>query len=1316
MPRHESGKPIEVVEEQVLGYLNFSSGAHDAQFYGNVDQLFEAAEEAAGEPVEWQTVTSQLLAAVDRLEGSGAAFSDATQARTVVRVVHEHLLSTFLEFHSDLLFHQTGKSMFNSFFVARALEATLCQGGPWDETRRIIRGAISQLNDYIGYRPVATLETHKSEPYPHERVSPVPLFIRGAGAAHGRYQEVVEAALDLLKHTDPDILQVAHFDSEALDELSLDPRAFDFDHPVNKRPNYQFGEWDAQRIDQQGRYRRFIVQQVTMDALMSRVETTSDEPRDDLVFEAAAVLAGTVLMGSGISGWGPGAHDSNVTLGNLVQSIAAYRDAFYERLFERVDGRRAERLRNEAELLKQPFGGARQHLNNQLSRLRASQMEHVHLARLFAQMGHYDSARDEASRVPAPSARMLCQMDCWLTAANVAVERGQIHEASTYLPLIRDLLERAIQCGAVIDPWNILGMDAQFSVFPALENSVHDERADELVSLMHRIFSLYSRIWSESAARHDEPLCAVADEQFRETAEWWQRFAAHEVESVEAVDPFDAYRAAKHVAKALDLWHRGGASAGDVAFWAPHAEMFDSPQAYALVVDALLQRNDFVASMGLLIHWLSESRRVPLEVGEYSFHELAERWMLGVREGSLAGELEAWPLIKRFFECLEVNADNLWRPPKFELQANAPAESPFEETEDPEDAEEGGIYGAAYSEVVYQDSTDDGIDASLHESGSPESHEEIVHEAHRIELHLGFSHCLARLWKLAAVGPWLAASELQQITEMSDVLLHWIAEAARSLKPLDDLMSDVRSYRLKPPQSDQESLLQYDRERLVKESLLESVITCKVEMAEALQFLCAGSIAHADLDTDKLKDQVELQPDEWESVELFGGMLRQDPDLVADKWSEFLATLRCCPLLYVPLAKGGDARVIVETRMRQRRIQNLLAWLPRLGMVSECCELIETARHMERDHPVGAGAVTEFDELFKIGYRAVVECLVQSAESWNDAKELTDDDFMNLLEQFTGHMLGSWLSHSRTLRLSVLEKVREDDEWDSLVRFIQHYGRDLFTQHFLNLGNVRAILHQGVNSWLDQLNQEEVADCEFQVLDDLGQSVSSAEVTDHLSLILEAIVENYGEYRDYNSTTTQSDRGDLLYTLLDFLRLRNEYDRVNWKLMPVVLAHEILVRRGHDQAASMWRRAMAQRTSKRARAFLKQLAKLQQKYAMKMPSVSDRLAEQFVRPLIIDRMRAMVSPAIREVRTGGPCRTFELLHQEASLLTRKPTGAGLDVPTWLIALEEEVHRACRMDIRPDFESAFHEAVTPRSLTRDQTHHQLERTARSNPSN
>ena len=73
------------------------------------------------------------------------------------------------------------------------------------------------------------------------------------------------------------------------------------------------------------------------------------------------------------------------------------------------------------------------------------------------------------------------------------------------------------------------------------------------------------------------------------------------------------YRAAEGVAQALNVWHKGGAATGDVAFWAPHAEMFDSPKAYALVIDSLLDRKDYVASMALLMHWLSQAEAIGLE-------------------------------------------------------------------------------------------------------------------------------------------------------------------------------------------------------------------------------------------------------------------------------------------------------------------------------------------------------------------------------------------------------------------------------------------------------------------------------------------------------------------------------------------------------------------------------------------------------------------------------------------------------------------------------------------------------------------------------
>ena len=45
------------------------------------------------------------------------------------------------------------------FFIGRACEAVLQQGGPWRESDRIVPAALRQLNDYLGHRPVAVLRT-----------------------------------------------------------------------------------------------------------------------------------------------------------------------------------------------------------------------------------------------------------------------------------------------------------------------------------------------------------------------------------------------------------------------------------------------------------------------------------------------------------------------------------------------------------------------------------------------------------------------------------------------------------------------------------------------------------------------------------------------------------------------------------------------------------------------------------------------------------------------------------------------------------------------------------------------------------------------------------------------------------------------------------------------------------------------------------------------------------------------------------------------------------------------------------------------------
>jgi hypothetical protein len=1298
--------------EKVLGYLNFSSGTPDPPFLANLNLLFERTAGQRASLPTWRATGQLLMEELTARSGSSPMFRDVEQAKAVLEIVFDHVVGAYREFHRDLLFHQTDESLFRPFFVGRVCEAVLRQGPPWNETQRIVSAAIRQLNDYLGHRPVATLESQKLEAYPHEFVRPIPLFVRGAGVCVGPEHEVVTAALKLLEDTDDDLLRRACFDPDLLDELAIDPRAYDFDHPANKRPNYHFGQWDPHHIDNKGRYRRFVVQQVTLDALMRRLDDTPEIAPDELLFEAAAVLAGTILMASGISGEGPATFDSTTTLSKLLPKIARYRDEFYERLFDKVSGAHAARLKAEAVERRQPFGGARQHLNAQLARQRASQLEHVHLARLFARMGHTAAAQREADVVPCASARMQCQIDCMLTTGQLACDSGKLEEAAALMPQIVDLLKRAIHCGAVIDPWNILGFDAQYSLFPALENSVRDHRADELVALMDRIWALYSRIWSEAAAVDNAELSKKIARQFKDIATWWHKFAVHEVSSVEAVDSLVVYRAAEHVAKAMNVWQKGGAAAGNVAFWAPHAEMFDSPKAYALVIDALLDRGDFVAAMALLVHWLSQADQIGLVRADASWHELAQRCMGQIT--SLAGSDSAdpatackrWEIARKFLDYLEANAESYWQPPRFTLSGKTTANSRSEAQTGEDDDEEDDPYASAYEGVVFRDSTDDGIEGSIFETDESAT-DELSAEARRVAERLDFLSTVATLWRQATLSPaWRvfaqSGSSLQPGQHLAAVR-RWIEQAQSNRAALAELLDAIRAYRVPTPTAEHDSLVEYDRRRMTKESLLERAIAASVEMAVAARLLSATltAVGHAPAETDA---------EQREFIEILAAMLRRDAAGAAARVPTLKALLVKQPLLYVPLAKGGCPADIIAVRARQNALQDVLAGMPRLGLWVETCDLLEVARQMERDHPVGAGAVTEYDELFKVGYRAIVESLANSAESWTadlPGEETPSDALVSCLEKLTESLLTGWLSHSRTLRLSVLERIHDRTTWKKVIAFIERYGDEIFTQRFLNLGNIRAILYQGVANWLTSLQEEPQDEMPERLLDDLAAGASLEEAAEQLGLVLEAIVENYGEYRDYNSTTTQSDRGELLYMLLDFLRLRSRYDRVCWNLKPVVLAHEILVRHGQDDAARIWRRALTERINDEADQYLAKLADLQKKYAMRMPTVADRLAERFIRPLAIDRVRALVAPAVEEARAGGLAPKFELLQQDTEYLTREPTGVGLDVPAWLVALEEEVDTVLQSYYQGSEEGEIAEYIAPILLSYDEAREKLD---------
>jgi hypothetical protein len=1279
---HQSGIDEPGLLQEVIGYLNFSSGANDPTFLRNVNTLFAAAEAQAGDREPVGVLCDWLRRRMDSLRADSSAFDDVCQAHAVVDLLEKRLLPEYRTFHRDLLWHQSDHQLWQPLFLGRAIEALLTQGGPWNETDRIVSGALQTLNDYIGYRPVAVLESNRQmQPYDHEWVRPIPLYVKEVGVGHGPYEELVGRALAILAQCDPDIRHQAWFDLELLEELSLDPRAYEFDHPASKRPNYHFGQWDLNHVDNRGHYRRFVLQQITLDSLLARVAEverggdrrgTADSLHDELMFEAAAVLAGTILMASGTSGDGPACHGSDVTLSTLLPHIAAYRDQFYEDLLSRVDGPHGERLRAEAERMRQPLGGARQHLNHELARRRATQMQHVHLAQLYARMGYAQAALRQAHTVRIASARMLCQIYCRLTAGHHAIDARQLEPVAGYLPEIEDLLERGIQCGALVDPWNILGFGGNFSLFPALENTVHDYRVDDLIELVEQVFDLCARAWTEAAAVDDQAHEAVFSAAMERLGAWWDQYATASVSGVRRLVGKEIEVSTNLVAGALNAWHKAGAEAGNVKFWRMFVDQFDSPKAFQLVVESLLDRGDRVASMALMMQWISQVERTPLEDGDASFPPLAMRWLRAVDEHQRTSGEDQWPQVARFFAFLESSADEYWEVPEWGLAEHVSADHgdgplPGEDYDEEDEYDE--LYSAAYEDMIFRGSSDDGYEAELIDSQPEGTDVELEEEAQRLGRRLEFLSTVARLWKHAAVA-W--DSDTAEQEDRRRLLAAWHQEAAERYERLLELVDVAHRYPIQQPSGSHESMIEFDRRRMIKESLLEQMIYTCVQTADAGRMLLAASGQPV-----PSAPSAECPLGGRASIAVLRGVLASDPGAVRRDWPALVEWFSAQELLHVPLAKGGRPQRIVAARCCGQLVHDLLGWLPRLGLVRQTCQLLDIAQEMESKHPAGPGAVTEYDRLFTCGYQAIVRCLVASAEDWTagggmagPTSRASDAMLVEALQDVTESQLRRWLTHSRTLRLSVVERLAPESEWEAFVAFVERYGGDLFTQKFLNVGNLRAILHQRAGVWLSNLEQDPDGE-QLRLIEELGVRISREQAAKWLMIAIEAVVENYREYRDYNTTTTHSDHGELLYTLVDFLRLRAGYDRVAWNLKPVVMAHEILLRQGRPAAAEMWQQALAERTAEAADENVARFEQLCDHYGMRLPSIAERLAERFTRPLAIDRVRALVAPAMAAAGTADPA-PFAALEEEIEALGSEPIGAGLDVPDWLEALEEEV--------------------------------------------
>lgn len=1271
------------VYRDLLGYLNFSDGSPGTRFRECINALFAANVLPNSLAGIGRHLQEQLASLADSGE---SAFAQTTQASNAIERAFGTVPARYFAYHQDLLFHLDESEVCRPFFVARILEAVLAAASScgWDDEQQHADNAVQRLNDYVGYRPVAVLENERRmQVYDHERFCPLPLYFRDVGVAAGPYRALIESTLGFIRNLPGEMTAPSHFHLEHLDELCLDVRAHDHLHPVNKRTNYMFGEWDPETINTKGFYSRFIIRGIILDSLQHWIDNSNDLAPEECLFDASAVLAGTILMASSISGSGPDTYDSSVSLTSLLPIVARQRDHFYQALLETSTGERRVRLFKSAEISRQPFGHVRHQLNMYLSQYGANQVQHRHLSSLFASMGFEEAACEEASVIPCVSARFESEIHARLMLVRKAARSGDVESANTLLKECQEYLHRGIHCGAIVDPWNILGFQGMFPLFVAREDAIPDNRVEILIDFMEQLFDASSEVLAEAAATGQTSIHSEVDARFAALAEEWDGYATTTVADLPAISGDESLKAARHVANALAEWRTAGESAGDISFWKQHVDDFESPRSFAQVVHALLERGDEIAALGLLMQWLSLADEMGLESGQHSMHSLLHRFLRTVTQNPDLPQ--QWQMLRRLFAFLEANAGTFWEVPSLnefvdrhrksgnsedgESDEGLDMDRLFDEDED----EESNLFQAAYDEVVFRDSADDGNDSDTVDEGYGPGTTEFEVIYRQIEPRLKFLHTLGSLWSSAAVSlaKMLNDGEMES-ADQQDYVREWLTAIRRFLKDLGHLVKEVRNYEIQTFSADLDANIEYDIQMQSRFLLMQNAISTTVEFLMAERMLCSVI-----LDGENLPGQG--REFDRRLVEILRAVLSNNPTEARSDFPMFMETLQKRPLLYVPFEHGGQPTGILKARTLQAIIRLMLSQLPRLGMLEETFRLLQTAYRMERSsRPLGQ-AVTEFDRLFRIGLASSVEAILHASSRWKTDTPRQRRSIFRRIQRLLDAYNELWATHSSSMRLSIVEELHDEERASEIRDFIEKYGDDLFHTRMLTLGNARAIVHHGAQSLLDELENTLGLTQEIKIIDDINSGVlDKDEAIEMMEFVYESVVDNFDRFLEYNTTTTHSDYGNRLFCLLDFLRLESLYERFNWNNIPYQIAHESAVRFGADEVAAELEAELRDTTREVSGSLLEELVELEAEYGVQLPTLHDHISERIVGNLAVNRMTARVSrcsPEVGHVTDQEAEDNFRTLRQEISDYMDSRLGSGIEPPDWMHQLAREFDRS-----------------------------------------
>ncbi|MCS7238688.1 MAG: hypothetical protein NZ899_10525 [Thermoguttaceae bacterium] len=1287
---------------ETVGYLNFSSGQRNPRFFAAVNRLFL---EAAGiDPqlaeelprLEFPPDTSvhfqQLLReAPARVRQADPTFRDTRQAENVVRLALDVVIPAYREFHRDLLGFHEPAFFYQPFFVARVLEAILRAGEPWGEEDRIIKEALRLVNDYVGYRPVPVLQTRRYEPYEHEKICPIPLYLRGAGVAYSPYAPLVAQALRILRDVPHWIARQADFDFDQLEELAVDPRALDFQHPVQHRPNYIYGTWDLHRFDKSGRYCRYVAQQAILDFLTVWINEQLEHGGrgEDIVFQAAAVFSGTILMAMGVTGGSPAAIPSTENLGRLVVKIAAYREQFYEWLRARAPHSIRTALEDQFNKYRSHFAEVRRSLNRRLNDYRAQQAHRGRFLQLMAELGQQEVVDRQLDRIYGATGRITTRIYAAIHACQALVEKGDLEKAAAQLPEIFALILRGIDCGGLVDPWNALGFGGLFPLAPSPEDSIPDERIGQLVMLVERLFDLHAELMKAAAAVGKTSLVEAVNNRLRQLAEWWDQFATTKVSEIISFSGRLAQQSAEAVAHAIAAWYQAGAASGDIAFWRQHVGRFPSVKAFFSAAETLLDHGDLVSALALLIQWASLGEEVGIREGSHHLPAVAARWIHMLWENSSAGKprskdspqrfpqpqtpQEKWQWTRRFFDYLEANGTQWWQVPSFRLAEDIPQLASGDQGANdlegglaPESEDvSSSLFAAAYEGVIFRESALDGIDSDLIERGFQRLQSALAEELKRLSDHAFFLAALGGMWQYTAMRV-LAHPEL----DTAETLERWAQSAATLSKGLERLAVQVLRYPVLPDSPSAEDMSECGMRLQMKDALLARILEAWIKLEEARWMLAVILPG----DGWRLFD-----PSEEHLValgQLFRAVLCEGPREVRKAWRLFRAKLGSFSTCFVPIEKGGKPRQFVAARVALQLLSKLLAVLPRRGYLRYSLQLLQELLTAERSRESSGAEASQLALLFFAAAESLTRAVVTSAQAWDVDDDTRRQRSIELINTLLKSIDILWRRYNSRIVLSPIERLSL--HWEAveeLYDFIRRFGRDLFTQTFLNYGNLLTITRMGAANYIKQAIEHAgsapLPELFEKIRDGIIPLPQAATV---LGAIVEPIISHYTHYIDYNASTVESDRGDNLHILLRHLQVVALVDRVTWTYEPYLCVYRTLLKLDQPALAEHVAHLFEQKVRPELDTVSFWLQEVEKLTGVQLATVRRVVDQAIDYPVRVERMRDCTRRLACAESPEEASAAASALEELAEELLRKPRETGFQEPDWLDVIRQEFQR------------------------------------------